>query len=153
MGFGTVVSHIILFVSIITVAAGFLVVINSYVEGTTGSLVAKQERMVSELKTDISITNVDYDNTTNPDTITAYATNTGSTKLEPNKTDLYVNNVRISRDNRDVTIQDDTEAQNPDLWDPDEVITVTTEKDLDQDTHTLSIVAQNGVKGETTFST
>lgn len=153
MGFGTVVSHIILFVSIITVAAGFLVVINNYVQGTTGSLMAKQERISSEINTDITITSVDYDNSTNPDTITAYATNSGSTQLQPNRTDLYLDNTRISRDERTLTIQDDTQIDNPGIWDPDEIIEVTTQQDLESGKHSLSIIAANGVTAETSFST
>jgi archaellum component FlaG (FlaF/FlaG flagellin family) len=153
MGFGTVVSHIILFVSIITVAAGFLVVINNYVQGTTGSLVEKQERISSELNTDITITSVDYDNSTNPDTITAYATNTGSTQLRPNRTDLYIDDTRISRNERTITIQTDTQVDNPGIWDPDEIVEITTEQDLESGQHTLSVVAANGVTQETTFST
>lgn len=152
MGFGTVVSHIILFVSIITVAAGFLVVINDYVQTATGSITEKQDRLADELRTEIEITAVNYDNTTSPDTITASARNTGSTTLRVNRTDLFLNDIRVSRGSRTITIQDDTQVGNPGLWDPDEVVEVTTEENLDSGTQELSLVVENGVSDEATFS-
>ena len=153
MGFGTVVSHIILFISIVTVAAGFFIVVNNYVQGTTGNLVAQQERVTERIQTDIDITSIDYDNTTSPDTITISATNTGATEIEPDKTDLVLDDLRVSRTERTITIQADTTTGNPGIWDPDEVVEVVTEENLDNGTHTVAIVAPNGVKAEESFST
>lgn len=153
MGFGTVVSHIILFISIVTVSAGFFIVINNYVQGATGSLAEQQERVSSRIQTDIEIASVDYDNSTAPDTITVSATNTGSTNIETEKTDLFIDDLRISRTERSITVQADTTTGNPNLWDPDEVVEVVTEENLDNGTHTVSIAAPNGVQGEASFST
>lgn len=153
MGFGTVVSHIILFISIVTVSAGFFIVINNYVQGATGSLAEQQERVSSRIQTDIEIASVDYDNSTAPDTITVSATNTGSTNIETEKTDLFIDDLRISRTERSITVQADTTTGNPNLWDPDEVVEVVTQENLDNGTHTVSIAAPNGVQGEASFST
>ena len=112
MGFGTVVSHIILFISIVTVSAGFFIVINNYVQGATGSLAEQQERVSSRIQTDIEIASVDYDNSTAPDTITVSATNTGSTNIETEKTDLFIDDLRISRTERSITVQADTTTGN-----------------------------------------
>lgn len=153
MGFGTVVTHIILFVSIITVAAGFLITINQYVQGATNSINQQQERVSDRIQTDISIGSVAYENTTSPDTITVSATNSGDTTLDPKKTDVFLDELRVSRNDRTIAIQTDTETKNPDLWDPQEVVEIEFQQDIEPGVHAVKIVAPNGVSTEESFST
>jgi archaellum component FlaF (FlaF/FlaG flagellin family) len=151
MGFGTIAAQVIMFIAIISVASGVFIVLTTYTQQTTDSFRIQKERIVSEIKTDISITQISYDNASN--TTLIYAKNTGETKFRLAETDAYIDGVRVSTDARNITVEPDTDIGNPGLWDPGETVNVTITKRVGAGVHEVDIVAPNGVGDQESFST
>lgn len=149
MGFGTVAANIIMFISVLLLASGVLVVMNIYVQETTNSLQIQKDRVVDEIRTDIKIQSITYNSTTNEGT--AFVTNRGSTDLRVAGVDILLDGIRVSRDDRTITIEEDTQTSSDAVWSPSEVIRIDFTQELSGGRKTFRVVTQNGVRDEEGF--
>lgn len=152
MGFSSVTAQIIMFIAVMGFATGMVAVFNNYIDENTGAMNAQWQVMSNNLKTDITITNVDWDNTTK--TTTVYVLNTGKTTLDPANTDIYLDGMFIPRDNNNRTIQvsPSTEIKNTGLWDPKEILEVQVFFSVEEGSHYVDVGSQFGVKDSETFT-
>ena len=100
----------------------------------------------------MEISSVIFDNNTN--TTTASILNTGSTVLDLDKIDVYIDGFFIPRDsaNRTIRVLPSTEVRDTGLWNPSEVLEVRVFKYLDNTTHTFALTSQYGNKVESKIS-
>lgn len=122
MGFGTIVANIMMFIAIIMVTTGVIFVMNIYVQETQESLTEQKNRLVEELRTSITINSINYNSTQ----LTIYVTNTGTTNLDMNSIDLFIDGIRVSRTQRTTEIEPDTQIGGPTVWNPREMIKIET---------------------------
>ncbi len=124
MGFGNVASAIILLIAAMTVTTGVVVSFKDYFDKTKSSVALTQAMVTQELKTDIKIDVINFDNTTN--TTKVYVKNSGNQKLDASKVDIYINKIYIPRNatNRTAEILPDTEVVSDTLWDPKEQLLI-----------------------------
>lgn len=152
MGFGTIAANIIMFIAIVTIATGFVFYFNMQTQEISTSLESQNKRLRDELRTDITITSVSYDNSTNPPTTTAYVKNTGKTKLELNATDIYIDGLRKERGDRTISVEADTQVANSLIWDPGEIVKIEVNENLSNTVHQVRVVTSNGIFDEDIFS-
>ncbi|PIN70703.1 hypothetical protein COV93_00385 [Candidatus Woesearchaeota archaeon CG11_big_fil_rev_8_21_14_0_20_43_8] len=152
MGFGTIVANIIMFISILSVATALVIVFHNYTEETTAAMSVRTDSLKNTLETDLTITNVVYNSSTGVTTV--HVLNTGSTELTINKTDIFLDGRFIPRDeNKTINVVPSTYIRNLRLWDPDEVLEVTINKTIQNETtHILDVVTEYGVRDSEVFS-
>lgn len=153
MGASTVVTHVILFIAVLSIASGLLVVIKNYADQTEGTFVQKADEYNKVIKTEIHIEVVYYDNLTNNTLV--YVKNTGQTAMDPAQVDIYIDGIRIPRssDNRTIEVQADTEVINTGLWDPKEVLYIRARLDLSEDiSHEVMISTPYSIQDSETYS-
>ena len=152
MGFGTFVANIIMFISILSVGTALVIVFDNYTQQTASAMSVKTDMLKNNLETDITITNINYNSTSNVTTVDIL--NTGSTELYINKTDVFIDGVFVSRDdNKSVFVIPSTSIRNSALWDPDEVLEITINKTIQNTTsHTLDVITQYGIRATEVFS-
>lgn len=153
MGFGEIASSLILFISVLILTTGVVVALKQHFDETSNVINEEQKKVIDELKTDITIDLINYRSDDNETDV--YVKNTGSTTLDINKIDIYVNNDRIPRNivNRSIDILSDTEVKNIGYWDNSELIKITVKGYLEAlETHVIDIVCENGVKDTYEFT-
>ncbi len=151
MGFSNISSHLIIFIAVLVAASTVSVMLKHIVDSTGNSVANQQSRLVEQLDTDISIDAVHYDNTSN--TISVYVRNIGSTRMKTDQIDLYINNIRISRDNMTVEVLNDTEIVNPGIWDPKELIYITANVEVSSGSvNQATVQTYNSMKDSAEFS-
>ncbi len=153
MGFGTIVAQIIMFISIISLATGMVMVFKNYVDDSSGSLNEQMQSTSNRIRTDITITNVNFDNTTNHTTLNVL--NTGKTSLNTDYIDVYLDRMMIPRNTtyRNITVEPSTEVKNTGIWDPNEVLEIVVlDHYLDKDDHSVDVITEYGTGDTETFS-
>jgi archaellum component FlaG (FlaF/FlaG flagellin family) len=117
------------------------------VENTNAAANTQTERIDNKLNTKIDIGNIEYEPIFNPDLTTIYITNVGSKKLEPAYVDIFIDDVKIPRDNanRIMWFVNETNIANPLHWDPDEILGVNVSLDLDSGPHVVVVATQYGI--------
>jgi archaellum component FlaF (FlaF/FlaG flagellin family) len=124
MGFGNIVSQVILFMSIMITLVVVSLVFKSYVTNTNLSLQMQHDNIVNKLETSFSIINVTYDEIN--EEVSVFLKNTGSIKMNPSEIDLFIANQRLSRNEINVEIFESTNLINPLHWDPGEILIIKT---------------------------
>ncbi|RJQ18098.1 hypothetical protein C4573_00040 [Candidatus Woesearchaeota archaeon] len=154
MGFANVASMLILLIAALSITTGVVLSLKDYYDKTTSAVTLEQTRLSEQLKTDITIEVVDFDNLTN--TTYAYVKNSGAQRLDVAKVDIYLDDVRIPRNetNRTIAVIPDTEVLNNETWDTKEValITVFNFTLASNVIHEVSVTTQYGVKDTLEFS-
>ncbi|MEM4267374.1 MAG: hypothetical protein QXK37_00930 [Candidatus Woesearchaeota archaeon] len=153
MGFSTVTTHVILFIAAISIATGLLFGIKNFSDNAENSFKGKADDFNNKILTSIQIEVVHYDNTTNSTNI--YVKNTGRTMLKPEYFDIYIDGVRVPRNdtNRTVEVISDTEIENTGILDPKEELHIVVYRWLDENiTHTVIVTTQYDTNDEETFS-
>lgn len=122
MGASTVVSQLIMFIAVLSIATGLIFGIKSFTDNAELAAQEKGKALNMQIKTAYEIEHVYYNNNTEVTSI--YLRNTGETMISPDQVDVYIDGIRIPRNstNRTITILTDTETVNPDIWDPKEKI-------------------------------
>lgn len=143
MGFGAVAANMLMFIAVIMIAGGFVVLINSYAQETTVSMQLQKDRLMEELRTDVTITAVSYNDTI--PRVWVYVLNTGKTTLNAERSDLYIDGVRVDRTERVLTIESDTELSDLPVWEPQEIIRIAVDTSLSSGPHRFRIVTSNGI--------
>ena len=153
MGFSTAAAQTILFIAVIILSTGLVMVYKNVVDTTASSLQFQSNLLSNKVKTDITITNVYYNN--NTDTIVIDVKNLGKTKLDLDLIDVFIDSERIPRQtsNRTIEVLSDTEIVNPGIWDPKEDIEIKVFKILNQSiSHTVKVTTQYGISDIDSFS-
>jgi archaellum component FlaF (FlaF/FlaG flagellin family) len=153
MGSSTVITHIILFIAVLSIASGLLVVIKNYADQTEGTFVTKSDEYNKQIKTNIHIEVVHFDNNTN--TTWIYVRNTGQTVMDPVQVDVYIDGFRFPRNdsNRTISVSSDTELTNAGLWDPREQILIKAFRSLDSAiSHEVVVTTPYSVRDQEGFS-
>lgn len=155
MGMSGISSNLIMFIAVLTISTMVVAVFNDQIDTTTSSIVTQQNWLSNQLKTDISITVINYENKTENQTV-LFLENTGSTILDIGYVDIYLGGERIPRNNtfRIIEVLPDTEITNIGLWDPKELVKIVINKTLEENrTYEAVVIAQYGAKDSDQFST
>lgn len=155
MGMSNVSSHLIMFIAVLSISTMVVGVFNDQMDSTTSAIVVQQNWLSQQMKTDISIEVIDFNNSTENQTI-VYVENTGATQLETDQLDIYIAGERLDRLDsvRAIEVISDTDLVNTGVWDPDEEISITINKTLvENQTFTLVVTAQFGARDSDDFST
>jgi len=152
MGFGTLVTNIIMFIAIITLTTTFIGVFKMYADESTSSMQIQSKVISNNLKTDITIQSTDFDNET--DTITTNILNSGKTKLDIDYVDVYVDGGFVPRNtsNRTIEVIPSTEIEDPGIWNPKEILEIKIFRNVSKGSHTLKLATEYGVTDTDTFS-
>lgn len=135
MGFGTIVTHIMMFIGAITIAAGLLVIITNIAEDATNTINQRQSDFTAATKTIFTLTTVSYTD----NTLRVYAQNTGEEEIRQETLDLFLNGERISRNDYTKSIEEDTQVSNTETWSPEEVILLEYEETLSPGRYTVLV--------------
>lgn len=102
---------------------------------------------LDKINTEVVITNITHNDSHDPHIINITATNTGTTSLGVNDTDVLLNGSYTSIDASAISTNGETYATGPDgteLWQPHESLTLTIRKNV-SDPIGVKIVTENGV--------
>jgi archaellum component FlaF (FlaF/FlaG flagellin family) len=149
LGGSTIASFIMLFFVIIIIISTTMMVYTTIYQSNE-SLKKEQQRNLQESQTSIEIINATYLNVTNE--IEIYIKNIGKRKLDINETDIYINDIRIPRNNNNRTIEFIDDSINPLLWDPNEIIRINVFLELEFGNHYTIITTEFGIKDNYFFS-
>jgi archaellum component FlaF (FlaF/FlaG flagellin family) len=154
MGFDSIAGTVIMFIVVMMVATVVSAAFKTSIEDNTNSMLEQSKGLSKNIKTNVEIATMNWDNNTNITTVTVM--NNGKTTLNVNITDVYVNNYHIPRNdgNRSLYVEPSTDNRNPGLLDPTEIMTV---KIYDQkykkyDDIYITITTQFGTKEEDMFT-
>lgn len=106
-----------------------------------------QETKLTELNTDIAVTNISHNETTNPHTVNVTAKNDGSTTLSVNATDLILNGTYKSNVSYTISAKGETYdagSGGTDLWQQEETLTVTLRENVSSPLG-VKLVTETGV--------
>jgi len=155
MGFSDLTTQVIMFVSVLVIATALVIFFNNYSNDAIDTANIQRQQLSERISTDISIDIINYDNLTNPHTITAYVKNTGRIPINLDTFDLYLNKIRIPRNdsNRTIQIISDTDLVNIGQWDPKELVKIDIFYNLSSGlTHTFDLVLENTKRDSIEFS-
>ncbi len=153
MGFSGIGAYILIFFSLIIVVSVFVLIQANIIE-TSSLIYSQRDRLASEMRTNIEIENISFDNLTSPDTTTAQVKNTGQTVLETDYIDVYVDRARVPRNpqNLSISFAAGSNTLNPLHWDPDETIIIEVYMDLDNSSHTLVVATEHLGRDQGSFT-
>jgi archaellum component FlaF (FlaF/FlaG flagellin family) len=120
MGFGSVAAQVIFFIAVVMIASSIVVIANEQMQDNAQAYRIRSERLNNQISTSISILSITY-NESIP-RIDIYARNDGKTKLILDNTDVFVDGLRVSRSDRSIVVEPDTDIGNALIWDPSEII-------------------------------
>jgi flagellar protein FlaG len=136
------VSHLILFIASMIIAAGVAGVFTTSVEDLSNAIDERGVEISDNVRTSIDIISDSgsdniYDDATN--TTTIYVKNTGSQRLTPvpRQIDILVNGTFKTSGDLNITVLSDG---NPDTWDTNEVIEIQIDGNLDVGDHRVLII-------------
>ncbi len=153
MGFSDLASQIIMFIAVITVATGLVVAFNSSVTEASNSMKIRTDTLSLTMRTDVTIDMISYEDETN--TTFVYVRNTGKTMLSTNQTDVYLDGLRVPRNNthRTIEILEDTDEINSGIWDPTEQVLIKIFEELNSTaTHEIAVTTEYNTKDTEKFS-
>ncbi len=151
-GAENVVAALILFIAVMALATTTTIVFKNYIDKSQGAVNEQQKKNIDIIKTDFIIPLATYDGV---NTTYIYVKNTGSTRFATTDIDLYIDGVRIPRNdtNRTITVTPDTDTINTNIWDPQEELEIKYYNTFStSETHTALISTSNGVTAEEDFS-
>jgi archaellum component FlaG (FlaF/FlaG flagellin family) len=146
-GFGDAVSTLILFIAVISVSVGLVIAFQNYVVKTQSSFKSQNDRTVNQLKSEISITNIYYNSSSNTSYI--YVKNIGEIKLIPTEFDLFVDGAFTK--NFSVFYADNL-SKSITLFQPGETLAIVYNKYLSPGTHKIRVVTEYSTYDEDFFN-
>jgi len=148
MGFATVAANAVLIGTVIFIAVSLEVATHSYLVATNEALTERNENMMMLADESIVIESVSYD----PDegTTTISGKNDGSTKLITGTMDIYIDDIRIPREELNRTI-DVSEVINAGLLDPGEGFSMEVIRELGSGTHLATVSTGLAKKGQMSY--
>ena len=153
MGFASIGSFIMLFFAVLIVVSSFTVIYGRLIESSALANEIQNEKLENEVNTKIEIQNISFNNLTTPDTTTVYIKNTGINKIELEYFEIYIDNLKIPRNqnNRTMMYAVGSNVINPLHWDPREIIEIEVFLNLENITHIFTATTEYGVKDSITF--
>ena len=151
MGFGSIVSELIIFISVMGLAISLTFMMSTQMNDLDHSTREMSKARVEKLKTEISIVDVSYNSTCQ--NVTMVVKNTGKTTLNPSMTDILIDGERIPASNMTRTIPADSDRMNAGLWDPAETLLIDMDFALSSGQHEAKLSTQNAVYDTYEFST
>ncbi len=149
MGFGTIAANIIMFIAVLMIASGLIIRMNSYTQETSVTLNTQKNKMLDELRSDITITSSSYSNITDPGKVTIYVKNSGKLDQSINYTEIYVAGERVPNSDKTMTIEPDTMISGGYFWAPSEILKIEAVKNLTPGNYKIKIVSDKGASDET----
>jgi len=149
----TVVTHVIIFIAVLSIASGLMVAIKNYADKTEGSFKQKSDEYSKIIKTHITIDVIHYENSTN--TTWIYIRNTGQTDMKPSQIDVYIDGARFPRNvgNRTIEVSADTDAVDTGIWNPKEQLLIKAFRFMNNTiSHEVIITTPYSVRDSDTFS-
>ena len=138
MGFSSTISHMILYIFLIVIIGGMFILVKSVALDNEKSLVIQQNLRQNKVQTSILIINTTWNSTL--DQVTSLITNDGKTRIDITKIDIYIDNMRVPRNNSNRTFTvNSPDIINPGLWDPKEQITLVVNKTLSFGSHSIEV--------------
>ena len=130
-----------------------ILIYGNMIESTTMSYTIQKQRLEDELKTNIEIVNITFDNTTNPHTTTMFVKNIGQNKIDIDYVDVFIDEVRLERNgsNRSIEFAEESVTINPLHWDSDEYIKIEVYLNLTNVTRLATVSVAGGVTDTMTF--
>ncbi len=150
MGFGDVVSQTIFFIAILGISVTLIMLFNNYVSSASASIESSRSRMVDQMSTHFDITNVYHENNTN--TTHVYVLNTGESKIMPEDMDAYINSRFVPRTEINASVVPSTDVRDEGIWNPGETMYMYINMSLEDEIHSIDVVAPNGVSDSDVFS-
>ncbi|MCZ7392699.1 MAG: flagellar protein G [Candidatus Methanoperedens sp.] len=152
---GEAITQLIFFIGAIVVAVGVIGVLTTNVHSITASYGMSSQTLADQLKTDITIINdpaaIPYD--TNLDNYSFFVKNTGKNTLDPTAVSMFIDGNYVNTTKK-WTIMDNTSSS---LWYPTQVLrlnyTYSPSPYPSPGSHTVRVVAQNGVSDTLPFTT
>jgi archaellum component FlaG (FlaF/FlaG flagellin family) len=151
-GAENVIAALILFIAVMALATTTTIVFKNYLDRSSSAVNEQQQKTTDIMRTHFVIALATYDKV---NTTYVYVKNTGSTRFHPNDIDLYIDGIRIPRNqsNRTIEVSSDTDTINPGIWDPSEELEIRIFRAFDSSqTRNLLIATPNGVTAQTEFS-
>ena len=146
MGFGTIAANMIMFIAIVTLATGLLFVMNVYVQETQSSIQQQKNQIIEEIRTDITIEEISY-NSEN-DELLIYVRNTGKIELSIERTEVYIDGLRVSNSQKNNTLEEDTIVSNNRSWSPREILKIEADIELTEGRKRVRVATHNGISDE-----
>jgi archaellum component FlaG (FlaF/FlaG flagellin family) len=151
MGFDGVASQAILFIAVISASAVLIIAFQTQLSDSASTASIKQKALSEQLKTEIIIESVSYNITA--ENTSVYVKNIGKTSIKPQQISVYVDDQWTANTTRSQTLVSDTNTINPTIWDPNEVLLVVVNQELDTDlTHSIAIATPYGTREEYEFT-
>lgn len=120
MGYSTSGTVVILFIGVLLSLSAVVPAVEATVDNVTDALDNQNDRLIDAQNTDINLTNVTYDTST--DVVTVTANNTGTTALSVSSTDVLVDgNIAV---NATTSVEGNVQRE---LWAPGETLRVRVE--------------------------
>jgi archaellum component FlaF (FlaF/FlaG flagellin family) len=144
MGFETVAATIIIIGGFMYFGTDLYDKFNDNWQEIHDSLESKNDIMKQKMDEDLIFSSISYAGGSS--LITVVANNTGTTIIDKDLLDIYVDGVRIPRNNtnRTITVVVSTEYKNPGLWDPYESISSKIKFGLASGIHSVELYTQTG---------
>ena len=150
MGFGSIVSELIIFISVMGLALSLTFMMSTQMNDLDHSTREMNKARVDKLKTEVSIIDASYNSTdTN---LTLVVKNTGKTTLNASFTDILVDGARIPSTNMTRYVAPDSDTINAGYWDPAETLLVDINITLSSGKHRVKLSTHNAVYDSYEFS-
>jgi archaellum component FlaF (FlaF/FlaG flagellin family) len=151
LGFSTVAAYMIFFFAVIMLVGSIVTIYSNMVESSTVAYSVEQERIEQISHTRIAMDPPSYA----PGTLNVNVTSIGNNKLRTEFIDLYVDGIKIPRNdlNRTISFAPDSTVVNPLLWDPYETLEIKIFIDLAAGQHDVAVTTEFGVVAERAFTT
>jgi flagellar protein FlaF len=151
MGFGTIVSELIIFISVMGLAVSLTFMMSAQMADLDHTSRQMNEARVEKLGTQIAIVDVSYNASAN--NVTLIAKNIGRTTLSISRTDVMVDGERVPSSSMTRSIPADSDERNIGLWDPEETLLVVLNRNLSAGQHEAKLSTQNAIYDTYKFAT
>jgi archaellum component FlaF (FlaF/FlaG flagellin family) len=153
MGMSTIITHVILFIAVISIASGLLIGIKNFADQSESAFNTKKDEFNQQIGTDITIEVIHYNNQTDQTSI--FVKNTGLTIMKPSQIDVYIDGLRIPRNdtNRSIAVLSDTDTVDIGFWNPKEELKIVVNLALNENkSHDVIVTTPYETSDTETFS-
>ncbi|MEM2115811.1 MAG: hypothetical protein QW524_02475 [Candidatus Woesearchaeota archaeon] len=151
MGFEGLASSLIMFIAVLTMSVAILGVFNAYVQDSASALTIKKNQIIDRIDTEFKIVEVNYNASLN--IFEVYVLNTGKNSLKTENLLVFLDGSFVKRTDYEMTILEDTNFINPNLWDKNELLLINFTVIPDENIrHEIKLVYSNGAFDSYTFN-
>jgi archaellum component FlaF (FlaF/FlaG flagellin family) len=147
MGFATLASQVIFIFLFIFVISAYLVLMTQHSTTVQGASETRQSIDLDKLNTRVELNNTKYSG----GDVQTDLYNRGSTALETEKFDVYINDARIPRNSVALDYNMQIDTANVDLVDPGDMVRISVTTPLNVGFHRILVTTQHGTSMADTF--